>query len=87
MKSRKMAFVIIASVALLYAGSYIMLVTPAELPYMTGIHPGGSIPTWPRVPHYKFGGQVAEVLFAPAVAIDKILFPKRWIFTLPPQPN
>ena len=80
MKKKTRAIAIIAVVLVLYVGSYALLVTPAPLNYMTGIFPTGTVPSWPRVPHYQYGGKLAEVLFTPAVAVDKKLFPRRWRF-------
>jgi hypothetical protein len=58
-----------------YIGAYFLVVEPVPLPFMTGIGP------WPKEPHCRVGGKIAEVVFTPAMVIERKANPRRWQFT------
>jgi hypothetical protein len=75
MRLRPNAPVVAVAIMAVYLGAHASIVMPTPFGFMSGI------PPWPRVPRYKIGGQISEALFSPALALDRRLFPRRWLFT------
>jgi hypothetical protein len=58
---------------LLYVAAYYMLLTPVHFAFFSG-GGGGTV----RIPWYRFGGQIAKVIFEPAYELDRRLRPRYW---------
>lgn len=59
-----------------YVLGYYALVEARPLSFMSGIGP------WPRRPHYRFGGMVSTILFAPMQSLDSWLRPEYWEYRI-----
>ena len=62
----------LAAIPLLYVGAYLALVRAVPVTMMEGDGP------WPKVPSYRFGGEMANGLFTPVQAADARIRPRYW---------
>lgn len=60
--------------AVVYFGSYCLMVTPDAMVFDAAGF---------AKPEYRFGGEVVETLFSPVFALDRRFRPERW----PPRPT
>jgi hypothetical protein len=76
-KRLTIALAMLASLPILYVGSYLVLVQ-AERPFSVINGPG----RLPRLVGYRIGGTIAEHVFAPIHAVDKQLRKDYWTYGL-----
>ena len=76
----------LASPLILYICSYVCVVRQKPMWNMVVIVRAGQPPPprpkgLPLAAYYRYGGRVAEIVYAPLAKIDQSLFPRRWLLT------
>jgi len=81
----RMPGLILATVAMAYVGSYVLLSRPAENVRLDCSVIGSENGDRIRYPAYRFGGRGAEWLFGPANYFDKCFRPSYWYSEIRPE--